>query len=244
MCYLIITENYSNTCCRRTLIMIAILKKNNILFLLLAAGQIFNYSCSKRIQPESSSVKAPAQAGNKKPKDLNYTAAEKETTLIPINSSLSIDKIDSHGEDSKLKYFLEAGFEKKTDVKDVDADEIIETAKKYLGVPHCMGGKSMKCIDCSGLLVAVFASYGIRLPHNSEEQARYGKVIAGKTELREGDLVFFIKSYRTQNFITHSGIYIGNNKFIHTSSSNGVTITSLDDEYWKQRFIFGTRLFN
>jgi cell wall-associated NlpC family hydrolase len=189
-------------------------------------------------------VKAPAEAGNKKPKDLKYTDAEKEAnTLIPFNSSLSIDKIDSHGEDSKLKSFLDSGFEKKADVQGVKADEIVKTAKRYLGVPHCMGGKSMRCIDCSGLLVAVFASYDIRLPHNSEEQARYGKIIAGKTELREGDLVFFIKSYKTQNFITHSGIYIGNNKFIHTSSSNGVTITSLDDEYWKQRYIFGTRLF-
>ena len=225
--------------------MTSILKKTYIMFLLLAVGQLFNYSCSKRIQPESSFVKAPSQAGNKKPKDLGYTAVEKETnTLIPLNSSLSIDKIDSHGEDSKLKIFLEAGFEKKAEVKNVKADEIVEAAKKYLGVPHCMGGKSMKCIDCSGLLVAVFASYDIRLPHNSEEQARYGKIIGGKAELREGDLVFFIKSYRTQNFITHSGIYIGNNKFIHTSSSNGVTITSLEDEYWKQRFIFGTRLFN
>jgi cell wall-associated NlpC family hydrolase len=223
--------------------MITKLKNNTIIFLLLAVGQIFNSSCSKRIQPELSSVKAPVGARNKKPKDLKYTDAEKETnTLIPFNSSLSIDKIDSHGEDSKLKYFLKAGYEKKTDVKGVKADELIKTAKKYLGVPHCMGGKSMKCIDCSGLLVAVFASYDIRLPHNSEEQARYGKIIASKTELREGDLVFFIKSYRTQNFITHSGIYIGNNKFIHTSSSKGVIITSLDDEYWKQRYIFGTRL--
>jgi cell wall-associated NlpC family hydrolase len=189
-------------------------------------------------------VETPGHAGNKKLKDLKYNDAEKETsTLIPLNPALSIDKIDSHGEDSKLNYFLNAGFEKKAEVQGVKAAEIVRTAQKYLGVPHCMGGKSMKCIDCSGLLVAVFAGYGIHLPHNSEEQARYGKIIAGKDDLREGDLVFFIKSYQTQNFITHSGIYIGNNKFIHTSSSYGVTTTSLDDPYWKQRFIFGTRLF-
>ena len=101
----------------------------------------------------------------------------------------------------------------------------------------------MKCIDCSGLLVAVFASHDIHLPHNSEEQARYGEIIAGKDNLREGDLVFFIRSYKTQNFITHSGIYIGNNQFIHTSSSNGVIITSLNDSDWSERYIFGTRLF-
>jgi cell wall-associated NlpC family hydrolase len=222
--------------------MITILKKYKIIFLLLAVIQLFNFSCSSRIQPESSSVK-PTQTGNKKPKDLEYTSAEKEnSTLIPLNSEFSIDKIDSHGEETRLKYFLGGGFGKKTNINGVKADEIVRSAQKYLGVPHCMGGKSKKCMDCSGLLVAVFAGYDIHLPHNSEEQARYGQII-GKDELREGDLVFFIKSYQTQNFITHSGIYIGNNRFIHTSSSKGVTFTSLDDQYWKERFIFGTRLF-
>jgi cell wall-associated NlpC family hydrolase len=105
-----------------------------------------------------------------------------------------------------------------------------------------MGGTTMKCMDCSGLLVAVFATHGIYLPHNSEEQARYGKIIAGMDELKKGDLVFFIRSYKTHLFITHSGIYIGYNKFIHTSTKNGVTITSLSDPWWKEKFIFGTRV--
>jgi cell wall-associated NlpC family hydrolase len=105
-----------------------------------------------------------------------------------------------------------------------------------------MGGTSMKCMDCSGLLVRVFARYDIYLPHNSEEQARYGKIITGMDKLLKGDLVFFIRSYETDNFITHSGIYIGKNKFIHTSTKNGVTITSLSDPWWNEKFIFGTRL--
>ncbi len=54
---------------------------------------------------------------------------------------------------------------------------------------------------------------------------------------------FFIRSYKTHHFITHSGIYVGDNKFIHTSSKNGVTITSLDDPWWNEKFIFGTRIF-
>jgi len=105
-----------------------------------------------------------------------------------------------------------------------------------------MGGTTMKCMDCSGLLVTVFGKYGIQLPHNSEEQARYGERIAAMNELKKGDLVFFIRTYQTDHFITHSGIYIGENKFIHTSSTNGVRITSLSDPYWKQRFVFGTRV--
>jgi len=105
-----------------------------------------------------------------------------------------------------------------------------------------MGGTTMKCMDCSGLLLTVFARLGINLPHNSEEQARYGKIISRMDELKKGDLVFFIRTYETHPFITHSGIYAGNNKFIHASARNGVIITSINDPWWNQKFIFGTRV--
>jgi cell wall-associated NlpC family hydrolase len=154
----------------------------------------------------------------------------------------SFHNIGGHSEEKKLKSFLDAGTERKVDTHDASADEIITTAQNYLGVPHCMGGTTMKCIDCSGLVLAVFAKHGILLPHNSQDQARYGKIISGTDKLRKGDLVFFVRSYKTRQLITHSGIFIGNNQFIHTSSKKGVTITSMNDQYWKEKFIFGTRL--
>jgi cell wall-associated NlpC family hydrolase len=156
----------------------------------------------------------------------------------------SFKNIESKAEKKRMKDFMDAGIEKEIDTHNTTPDEIIKTARQYLGVPHCMGGTTMKCMDCSGLLVAVFASYGIQLPHNSEEQARYGRIIPGMEDLKKGDLVFFIRSYRTSHFITHAGIYIGNNKFIHTSTRNGVTITSLTDPWWNERYLFGTRVFD
>ena len=161
--------------------------------------------------------------------------------LYPEPSFLNIE---SQTEKKKLKDFMDSGTEKVINTHNTNANEIIKTAQKYLGVPHCMGGTTMKCMDCSGLLVTVFANYSIQLPHNSEEQARYGKIITAMDKLIKGDLVFFIRSYKTNSIITHSGIYVGNNKFIHTSTSNGVTITSLNDPWWKEKFIFGTRVFN
>ena len=155
----------------------------------------------------------------------------------------SFKNIESHTEKKKLKGFMNTGAEKRINTHNTSANEIINTAHKYLGVPHCMGGTTMKCMDCSGLLVTVFAKYDIHLPHNAEEQARYGKIISGMNKLIKGDLVFFIRTYETHRFITHSGIYIGNNKFIHASSTNGVTITSLDDPWWNEKFIFATRVF-
>ena len=156
----------------------------------------------------------------------------------------SFQNIESQAEKRKLKDFIDAGTEKKMDTQNASVHEIIKTAQEYIGVPHCMGGTTMKCIDCSGLLVAVFGKHGIQLPHNSEEQARYGKIITGTDDLVKGDLVFFVRSYKTRHLITHSGIYLGNNKFIHTSSKNGVIITLLSDPWWTEKFIFGTRVFD
>ncbi len=162
----------------------------------------------------------------------------------PLYPDSSFHNIESKTEKKKLKDFLEAGNGKELNTHNTNANEIIKTAQKYIGVPHCMGGTTMKCMDCSGLLVTTFAKNGIKLPHNSEEQARYGKIIAGIDKLRRGDLIFFIRSYRTNQFITHSGIFIGNNTFIHTSSKKGVTISSINDPWWSERFIFGTRVFD
>lgn len=151
--------------------------------------------------------------------------------------------IENQADKRKLNDFMNEGTGKAINTHNIKPDEIILTAKKYLGVPHCMGGRTMKCMDCSGLLVTVFAQHGIHLPHSSEEQARYGEIMTSSDQLKAGDLVFFTRSYKTHRFITHSGIYIGNNKFIHTSSKNGVTITSLDDTWWIEKFVFATRVF-
>ncbi len=160
-----------------------------------------------------------------------------------IYNDVSSDNIETPAERKKLDEFMDSGVEKPLDTRNATPDEIISTARRYLGVPHCMGGKTMKCIDCSGLVAVVFASHGIQLPHSSEEQARYGKIISDRDMLMPGDLVFFIRTYKTSRFITHSGIYIGDKKFLHTSTSLGVTITSLDDPWWNERYLFATRVF-
>ncbi len=161
-----------------------------------------------------------------------------------IYPEASVKNIESRAEKKQLKVFMDEGTEKKLDTHSATPDDIIKTARRYIGVPHCMGGRTMKCMDCSGLLVTVFATHGIKLPHSSEEQARYGRIITGMENLKKGDMVFFIRSYRTNQFITHSGIYIGDGKFIHTSSSNGVTVTSLNDPWWSGRYLFATRVFD
>ena len=170
-------------------------------------------------------------------------SGEEEAYPGAIYAAPNFHNIENSAEERRLTGFLDGGFGKRLDNNGALPRDIISTAYQYLGVRHCMGGRTKKCIDCSGLLVAVFGEHGISLPHSSEEQARYGRILSADDRLREGDLVFFIRSYRTPRFITHSGIYVGNNRFIHTSSSNGVVITPMDNSFWNQRFVFATRIF-
>jgi lipoprotein Spr len=144
---------------------------------------------------------------------------------------------------SEMQAFLNGGAERNLDTGRKKPKQIIHTAEKYIGTPHCMGGTTKKCMDCSGLTYISFAKHKISIPRNSQEQARYGRIIFNSNELKKGDLVFFTKSYNTSDYITHVGIYLGNGKFIHASTSVGVTETPLNNPWWNERFVFGTRIF-
>ncbi len=149
----------------------------------------------------------------------------------------------SSGLSSEMQSFIKGGVELKLDTGRKKPKQIIHTAEKYLGTPHCMGGTTKKCLDCSGLTYLSFTANKINIPRRSQDQARYGKIVLNKNELKKGDLVFFTKSYNSPDYITHVGIYLGNNRFIHVSTSKGVIITEIQNPWWSERFVFGTRVF-
>lgn len=202
------------------------------ILILVTAFLLINASCSRRAHPTG--LGATGSVSGSRSLILETPAVTLRLPGVTVSAS----------EKRRLEEFMAAGVENSAGKPGVTSGMIIETAGSYLGVPHCMGGTTAKCMDCSGLVFRVFATHGIILPHSSEEQARYGKIITEKNLLMPGDLVFFIRTYSTSRVITHSGIYLGNNRFIHTSSSQGVTVTSLDDPYWSQRYLFATRILD
>lgn len=120
--------------------------------------------------------------------------------------------------------------------------EIIMTARRFLGKVYVWGGSTPRGFDCSGLSYFVYKLNGIELPRVSwvQFQDDIGKKIK-KTELQQGDLVFF-RTYRRGP--SHVGIYIGNNRFIHASPTEGVTTSSLDEPYYRSRYIGAKSLFS
>lgn len=162
-------------------------------------------------------------------------------------TSTSFDEVLTNTKNKELKKrliaFQKGGIEKRPNKTAYSTDKLISKAKTFLGTPHQMGGESKKGIDCSGLIMISFKDQGVALPRSSQEQARFGKIIPQQKDFKNGDVLFFYNSYKTPNFITHSGIYLGDGNFIHTSSKKGVQIINLNTStYWKERFLFATRM--
>jgi murein DD-endopeptidase / murein LD-carboxypeptidase len=143
----------------------------------------------------------------------------------------------------RIDEFVETGVEKEINTDHYDREGIIAYAESLIGTRHVMGGYSSKGLDCSGLVKLAHAQYEVDLPRSSHDQARYGTLIAPAEELMRGDIVFFHSTYKKDHLITHTGIYLGDNKFIHTSASRGVTISTLRDSgYYEKHYLFATRL--
>ncbi|GEM_PF-3377099 len=119
--------------------------------------------------------------------------------------------------------------------------KLLQQANTLLGVPYVAGGTSPKGFDCSGFVYYNTKLIGIEVPRTAAAQASVTSPI-NRTQLQPGDLVFFKINRRSKN-ISHVGIYLGNNRFIHAPSRNKkVTIANLNDRYWNKRFVRGGRL--
>jgi peptidoglycan DL-endopeptidase LytE len=114
---------------------------------------------------------------------------------------------------------------------DKSSNNIIQEATSHLGKPYIWGGATPKGFDCSGFIHYVFNKSGFDITRKSSE-GYYNRSYYVHTP-SVGDLVFFENTYKKG--ISHLGIYVGNNKFIH-AGDNGVEITSLDNSYWKSKF--------
>lgn len=125
-----------------------------------------------------------------------------------------------------------------TEVEMLANDRLLEHVDEWYGTRYKMGGTTKKGIDCSAFVQAVYLSaFAVSLPRTARDQYYSAKIISA-TELKEGDLVFF----NTRGGISHVGIYLQNNKFVHASTSLGVTVSDMFDPYYIKHYIGAGRI--
>lgn len=166
--------------------------------------------------------------------------------LYESTESKLIDKLDNNQElIEKFEEFKIGGYEKDINLPSEIIESVIDTAKSYMGVPNKVGGISKDSIDASGLIyVSINANTEFKFPRIAQDMARYGEVIIEVDQLERGDLVFFFDTYDVDRIVTSVGIYLGDNKFLNSSSNNGVSESDINDPYyWADKFFFGTRIF-
>lgn len=109
----------------------------------------------------------------------------------------------------------------------------------WIGTPYRLGGDTKKGVDCSGFAYQLYDKvFNTVIGSNSRNIFSMVNPV-DKEELQEGDLVFFKIKSRS---ISHVGVYIGDNKFAHASSSRGVMISNLEEPYWRRYYYKGGRL--
>ncbi len=206
------------------------------LFFIISVISITTTSCVSNYVVSNNNYKYPttnellvAHVSSKGPNVAKVDDKKLVTTNITDNKSLT----------KNINIYTEKSYTK-------EAYDLISEAKTYLGTPYLYGGTTRNGIDCSSFVQHVYDAFNISLPRTSVLQSQEGERIS-KEELKKGDLIFF--AHTSKSRISHVAIVesvspTGEVFFIHASSSQGVTISSLDMPYWEKRFRTAKRILN
>jgi len=166
------------------------------------------------------------------------TSNKKNTNTVPvpdvsqttIPEEFSSDNSVEAADPIQFKYAIlfDATVEKLTNTN------LLKLIDYWWGTRYCLGGSTENCIDCSAFTRIVMKDvYEVDMPRTAQEQYEATDRIEME-DLKEGDLVFFHTSGRRR--ITHVGVYVLNNKFVHAAASGGVMVSDLNDNYWRNAY--------
>lgn len=169
-------------------------------------------------------------------------------SLTSCGARKGIDPSPQVAEEKKTGYAELPDFIDLTDevIEDLEAESfnIIDHALQFLGTKYKYGGTTPEGMDCSGLIYTCFLQNEIELPRSSRDMAQLGEKLE-LSDVRTGDLLFFITDRRKKN-INHVGLVVeldaDNIFFIHSSTSRGVIISALNEDYWRNHFVMARRI--
>jgi len=171
------------------------------------------------------------------PTQFTLTISHNEKCEIMMDHNRSkivlISKEHTAGSSQQTKESNVTGIENKT-------DKLISLAKSKLGDSYMPAKAGPDHFDCSGFVYYLFKTNDISIPRSSLNQSQSGKKL-NRDELKKGDILFFDTAHR--DHVNHSGVYLGEGKFIHSSSGKayGVTISDLDKGFYLDKFRWGIR---
>ena len=222
-------------------------------YLIFLAGIAFvGSSCSSLKSTSRSSHGASSdKTQNTSPKFLNDIAISSDPPSVTRRSDEVIPHMPENYKSSQPYMFpafnIEQGgplqfkyaIKMNVEVERLANRDLYKFIESWWGTPYRMGGSTQKGVDCSAFTQTLMSViYGLEIPRTAREQ-KASSAVVGEDELREGDLVFFNTRGRG---VSHVGIYLLDNQFVHASSSSGVMISNLNDSYWHKRFITAGRV--
>jgi lipoprotein Spr len=159
----------------------------------------------------------------------------RETNKIPvlnIGPSFNIEQVD----EMQFKYAIRMDVE----VEKVKNKDLYQYIESWWATPYRLGGSTHKGVDCSSFVQMLMSSvYNIQIPRTAREQKKLTTLVS-RDELQEGDLVFF----NTKGGISHVGVYLLDNKFVHAATSGGVMISDMNDPYWIRKYLSAGRILH
>lgn len=172
-------------------------------------------------------------------RETKRTAPHKVTSSLSRASHAKVVNRNNVRLHRELKRPLQSGVHKAPVTSN---SRVVARARQLIGVPYRHGGTTVaNGFDCSGLLVYLFSTEaGLKLPRTTSEMIVSGSKRVGRSDLKPGDAVFFNRNGRGS--VSHVGLYIGNNQFIHApSSGERIRMDSLNNNYWERSFTTARR---
>lgn len=176
----------------------------------------------------------PGQSGKKTDKTAIVKSSNNALSINYASKSRASFSIEN-AQWLQFKYAILTGIP----VEQLANMKLLQAIDDWYGTRYCMGGTTERCIDCSAFALTIMKDvYDLNLPRIAQDQYNSTNRVS-LMDLQQGDLVFF---HTTGRYVSHVGVYVGNNKFVHASTSQGVMISGLNESYWSGRYIGAGRI--